>query len=120
MRMTDALTIWNALKAAVPTKPGQQLDIDLRDVQTMDGGVMSLLVNLRSELAAKGVTANIVGGTKKLDELIRLYGGDAEPVKRHKPHKAEGFVVHIGRATSESLGELKSVIAFFGGFVAAA
>ena len=31
---------------------------------------MSLLVNLRSELAAKGVTANIVGGTKQLDELI--------------------------------------------------
>ena len=75
MRMTDALTIWNALKAAVPTQPGKHLDIDLRDVQSMDGGVMSLLVNLRSELAAKGVTADIVGGTKKLDELVRLYGG---------------------------------------------
>jgi phospholipid/cholesterol/gamma-HCH transport system permease protein len=120
MRMTDALVIWNALKAAVPETPSKQLDIDLSDVQSMDGGVMSLLVNLRSELAAKGVTANIVGRTKKLDELVKLYGGDAEPVKRHKPRKAEGFVTHIGRATAESLGELRSVIAFFGSFVAAA
>jgi phospholipid/cholesterol/gamma-HCH transport system permease protein len=120
MRMTDALTIWNALKAAVPETPSKQLDIDLSDVQSMDGGVMSLLVNLRSELAAKGVTANIVGGTKQLDELVRLYGGDAEPIKRHKPRKAEGVVEHVGRATSESLLELRNVIAFFGSFIAAA
>ena len=121
MRMTDALTIWLALKAAVPkSPPGKRFDIDISDVQSMDGGVMSLLVNLRSELAEKHIQSEIIGGTEKLTELIRLYGGDAEPVKRHKERKAEGFVAHIGRATSEILTEFRHVIAFFGAFVSAA
>ena len=120
MRMSDALTIWNALKAAVPADPGRKLNIDISDVASMDGGVMSLLVNLRSELATRGVTAEIVGGSERLGELIRLYGGDAEPKKRHKPRAPEGFVVQVGRATSEILAELRQVIAFFGSFVAAA
>lgn len=120
MRMTDALTIWKALKSAVPAQQGKKLDIDISDVASMDGGVMSLLVNLRSELATRGIAAEIVGGSDRLDELVRLYGGDAEPKKRHKPRKAEGVVSQIGRATAESLGELKQVIAFFGSFVAGA
>ena len=117
LRMHDAGAIWRDLRKATDQAKGS-LTFDLKGVQAADGGVMALLVELRTELAARGVKAEIVGANAKVETIVGLYSGHEGVVKRKK-RKPEGAVAQVGRGTVEVKEELKGILDFLGSMVLA-
>jgi phospholipid/cholesterol/gamma-HCH transport system permease protein len=132
LRMSEAAATWRALhrETADLRRRGvivrrrrngankRSLAIDLSGVETIDGGVMALLVALRAELDVCGVGSEIVGAPEQVQPLIQLYQAD-QPPKRVKKRKPEGFVEQVGNATYALGQELKSVVSFIGEMVIA-
>lgn len=119
LRMPDAPAIWKEVRAATDKVKKGNLTIDLADAKEIDGGVMSLLVALRTDLYARGVKAEIENTPERFEPLLDLYEAKKKPKKKVR-RKPEGFVENIGRATEEAGGEVKGVISFFGEMVLAA
>ncbi len=118
LALDDADPIWRDLGALV-LKGQHRLDFDLTDAGTVDGGIMSLLVQLRAELIARGVASEIIGANERVDELVRLYRGNEKPARKPR-RKPEGLVAQVGRTTAAVLAEFKSVVEFLGNSVQAA
>jgi phospholipid/cholesterol/gamma-HCH transport system permease protein len=120
LRMQDAPAIWTEVREATERAPKgkRALTIDLSEATAIDGGVMSLLVALRTDLYARGVKAEIEGTPTQFEGLVDLYEAKKPPRKRKK-RKPEGIVEHIGRATIDVAAEVKGVVSFFGEMVVA-
>jgi phospholipid/cholesterol/gamma-HCH transport system permease protein len=117
LRMHDASAIWRDVRAQVEGASGT-LTFDLSKVNAADGGVMALLVELRSELAAKGIRAELVGANKNVETIVDLYSGH-DGVTKKKKRKPEGTVAQIGRVTVDVKDEAKGILDFFGSMVMA-
>jgi phospholipid/cholesterol/gamma-HCH transport system permease protein len=91
---------------------------DLSNVQAADGGVLALLIDVRAELASRGVSAEISGANERVETIVNLYSGH-EGVTEHKKRKPEGAVAQIGRATLEVIEEAKALLDFLGSLVLA-
>jgi phospholipid/cholesterol/gamma-HCH transport system permease protein len=118
--LTDAPVIWRELRTHVDAAVrGNTLNIEMNDVQRVDGGIMALLAHLRAELHQRGVASEFLGASAPVQEIIHLYRGDVK-VGRRKRHKPRGTLDQLGQATLAVLHELRSVLAFFGEMVLAA
>lgn len=123
LTMPEAPAIWRALRASTSGGKGtpkrrERLVLDLSQVDAIDGGVMSLLVALRTDLAARCIDADIEGTPERFHPLVELYEAKAPPRKRTK-RKPENVVQQIGRVTGDVFAELEAVISFFGEMVLA-
>lgn len=118
LRMPDAPAIWTAVRESTAKAKKGNLTIDLSDATAIDGGVMSLLVALRTDLHARGVKAEIEGTPEQFEGLVDLYEAKKPPHKKKK-RKPEGFVENVGRATADAGEEVKGVVSFFGEMVIA-
>ena len=78
---------------------------------------MALLVALRAQLGDRGIEVSIQSPDVEIQKLIKLYGGDAPPV-RIVPREPEGFVEHVGRAVMNVTREAINGVSFFGALVA--
>ncbi len=126
--MENAAAIWTDLRRAANELGGKKrpfkrtarrsVEIDLSDVEKVDGGVMSLLIALRADLHVRGVDSTITHVDERFKPLVELYEADAPP-KRVRKRKPEGFFEQVGRATAGVLEELKAVVSFFGEMVIA-
>jgi len=119
LRMHDAATFWRELRRVTDGARSGAVTFDLSSVQSADGGVMALLVDLRTELAGRGVKADLVGANKTVEAIVELYSGH-EGVARKQTRKPESAVVQIGRGTVEIGREAKGILDFFGSMVLAA
>jgi phospholipid/cholesterol/gamma-HCH transport system permease protein len=117
LRMHDASAIWRTVRKEAEGASGQ-LTFDLSKVNAADGGVMALLVELRSELAGKGVTAELVGANPNVEKIVDLYRGH-EGVTRKKKRKPESTIEQVGRATVDVKDEAKGILDFFGSMLLA-
>jgi len=115
--MRDASAIWRSLRSATDRANGA-LAIDVSKATAIDGGIVSLLVALRSDLSARGVRADIVGAPDRLRPLFELYEADAPPRRPHK-RRPESAIAQIGGATVAFAREARAVVAFFGQMVVA-
>jgi len=117
LRIYDAADIWRVIRKEVDRESGP-IVFDLSNVHAADGGVMALLVELRSELATRGVNAELTGAAKQIETIVNLYAGHASVTTR-KRRKPEGTVEQIGRATFEVKEEAKALLDFLGSMVLA-
>jgi phospholipid/cholesterol/gamma-HCH transport system permease protein len=78
LRIADAAAIWRRL-CALSRDARDRLDLDLHATELVDGAVMSLLVDLRSSLLARGVRCELVAVPAQVAPLVHLYHGDREP-----------------------------------------
>jgi phospholipid/cholesterol/gamma-HCH transport system permease protein len=118
--LTNAAAIWQQLSDQVERAVrGTTLNIEMSDVQRVDGGVMALLAHLRAELQQRGVDSEFLGASEPIQEIIHLYRGDLS-VGRAKRRKAQGTLDQLGKATLAVLYEARSVLAFFGDMIIAA
>jgi len=103
--MLDATPIWRTLRRLAPLRSpsGAEVDIDLTDANTVDGAIMSLLVELRAAFAARNVRAEIVGASDRVRPIVHLYGGDAPPVDVPLP-AAEPRLARLGAFTESHRG----------------
>jgi phospholipid/cholesterol/gamma-HCH transport system permease protein len=118
LRIVDAAAIWREVRAASASAQGA-ITLDLSGVGAIDGSVMALLVEVRSELAARGVAAELVGASDQLEPLIDLYSGHDGPTRVRK-RLPEGTFAQIGRATVDVGKEASGILGFLGGMVVAA
>jgi len=116
--MRDAATIWRDVRK-MTSGESSSVVLDLSKVKSVDGGVIALLVEIRAELAARAVKAELVGASARVETLIELYAGHAG-VEQRTARKPEGAVAHVGRATLEIAQEGKALLEFFGSMVLAA
>ena len=118
LRMHDAASIWRDLRNETKDASGR-ISFDLSSVQAADGGVMALLVELRTELAARGVKAELVGANEHVETIVNHYTGH-EGVAKRKRRRPEGTLAQVGRSTLEVKEEAKGILDFFGSMVLAA
>jgi phospholipid/cholesterol/gamma-HCH transport system permease protein len=114
LRFSDAAPLWETLQRRLEAaQPGETVHFDLSRVQSVDGGSMALLVHLRNELKLRGVRSEFVGAEGDVQELVHLYHGDENPVRRKK-RRPQSALEHIGEATLAFIAEVKAVLGFFG------
>jgi len=118
LRMNDASAIWRDIRRETAGDSGTVV-FDLSKVDAADGGVMALLVEVRSELAARGVNAELIGANERVETIVNLYSGHEGIAKRTR-RKPEGAIAQIGRATVEVREEAKAILDFLGSMVLAA
>lgn len=113
LRMANAAGIWRSLRSHAEAQEEGWLDIDLSGARVVDGAVMSLLVELRSELEGRGVESEIVGADERVLPLVHLYGGDVPPRPRPEaPVRTIG--VWLGRSIDAVSDRLRRSIQFIG------
>ena len=117
LRMHDAAAIWKELREETQGASGA-VQLDLRGVHAADGGVMALLVELRSELAMRGVKAELVGANEQVETIVNLYSGH-EGVAKLVRRKPEGVIEQIGRGVANIGEEAKGILDFFGSMLLA-
>jgi phospholipid/cholesterol/gamma-HCH transport system permease protein len=118
LRLEDGAAVWRRVEKAISAAGGGGVRVDLSGVGSCDAGVLALLLGLRAQAKAGGTRVELVGGDARLRALIDLHV-DAGVGAAVRPRKAEGFVAHVGRATSEIFGEVRGVIEFFGQIIVA-
>jgi phospholipid/cholesterol/gamma-HCH transport system permease protein len=114
----DAAAIWKDVRKETEGASGTMV-FDLSNVHAADGGVIALLVELRTELVARGVQAEFAGSNVQVKTIVNLYSG-YEGVTKRRTRKPEGTVAQIGRSTLELLGETKALLDFVGNMVLSA
>ncbi len=114
LTFAEAGDLWVELSKNVETiDKGHRLDFDMSKVETVDGGSMALLVQLRADLHRRGATAEFVGADEHVQEIIHLYRGDVRVGKRTK-RRARSMLEQVGASTMAILGEFQQVFGFFG------
>ena len=115
----DGKALWKQLGACLdPTLRGQETRFDLSAVDSIDGGAMALLVQMKWDLQSTGARCEFVGAQGTVQKILALYQGDAH----HHPQpkvKPLGTFDQIGGATLEIVREVQLVMAFLGSMVLA-
>ncbi len=115
LRMADATAVWRRLRdLSAPRAP--RLDIDLGQAEVVDGAVMSLLVELRAELAGRGVACDVVSVPPHLEPIAHLFGADEAPHTAPTPVR-EGAIERLGRSTAGVGASLRRLVDFLGELV---
>lgn len=110
----QAPALWAELrKSADSVERGATLDLDMSDVESVDGGAMALLAHVRAELQQRGVKSEFIGASPRIQALIHLYHGDVA-VGRRKRRRPKGTLDQLGAATMELVREVQTVFAFLG------
>jgi len=117
LRMVDAATVWKALRSVAARTGEERIDIDLSDARVVDGAIMSLLVEHRAALAARGIRCDIVGASERVQPLVHLYRGD-EPARALSPSARMPLLERVGRLTVAAWGGTTRYAAFIGELVA--
>ncbi|MDB4972097.1 MAG: uncharacterized protein JWN48_438 [Myxococcaceae bacterium] len=115
----DAEPLWSALRVLLrETKKRERIDLDMGQVEFLDGGAMALLAHFRSEVYRRGGRAEFINATEAANEIIHLYRGD-QAVKRVKKRVAQSAIEQIGQASAVLVGEGQLMLAFIGQLIIA-
>lgn len=119
LKFSEAALLWTSVsKRLQRVARGETIHFDMSRVESIDGGTMALLVHLRNELKLRGVRSDFVGATGSVQELVHLYGGDENPIrrKRRRPKKS---LDEIGERTLAFFRSVKEVFGFLGDMILA-
>jgi phospholipid/cholesterol/gamma-HCH transport system permease protein len=113
-QMASAANVWRTLHALIAGEVDvPRLDIDVSRVTAIDGAVVGLLVELRAELASRGVVSEIVGASDLVRPLVHVYEGDRPPRPEVRPPD-EPWVERIGDTIAEYASVLRDYALFVG------
>jgi phospholipid/cholesterol/gamma-HCH transport system permease protein len=114
LKFSEAAGLWKSLTQRLHSVGrGQKIDFDMSRVERIDGGTTALLVHLRNELKLRGVHSDFVGATGTVHDLVHLYGGDENPVRR-KRRRPKGTLEQLGEGTFAFFRSVREVLGFFG------
>lgn len=117
-----APAMWTDLRARLGLDAGAPVPaatIDLSDVVGADGGVLALLIQLRTAAARRGARLELRGANERVGELLDLYATRmARPALRPPPAR-EGVLEQVGAFAMRVHDELVGVLTFIGHVVRA-
>ncbi len=114
LSLAEAAALWAELRQHTdPIARNQTLHFEMSEVESVDGGAMALLSQLRADLHRRGAASEFLGANPSVSEIIHLYRGDVAvgPRKRRLPIRT---LAQIGNATVHLFQEIQLVLAFFG------
>jgi phospholipid/cholesterol/gamma-HCH transport system permease protein len=119
LKFSEAAALWKSLSRRLASMGrGQKLDFNMSRVERVDGGTMALLVHLRNGLKLRGVRSDFVGATGSVQDLVHLYGGDENPVRR-KRRRPKSTLDQLGEGTVTFFKSVGEVLGFFGDMILA-
>jgi phospholipid/cholesterol/gamma-HCH transport system permease protein len=119
LKFADAAALWkNVTQRLTAVGRGQKFDFDMSRVERIDGGTMALLVHLRNELKLRGVRSDFIGATGTVHDLVHLYGGAENPVRR-KRRRPKSALDQLGEGTLGFFKSVREVLGFFGDMILA-
>jgi len=108
LRFRQCFSSWqNVRRLARPPKP--QMEFDLSGIDHLDGAATALLLDLRSELAAAGVTAEITGAEGPVRAMLDLYGAHPPRPSVKEPPARIGILDEVGRHVLTTIGETRAL-----------
>jgi phospholipid/cholesterol/gamma-HCH transport system permease protein len=94
----DLYASWAQVRGLLKAHPAS-VRFDLSKVEALDGGATALLLELKSEVLAKGAEADIVGAQGRVHAMLELYGHHPPRPCLNEPPKRIGILDQIGRET---------------------
>ena len=114
LTLAEAPQLWRELRhCADPLTEGGSLHFDLSRLDSVDGGCMALLVQLRADLHRRGAASEFRGAQPHVQTLIHLYSGDIA-VGPRKQLLPKGTLEEIGDKTSATMTEVQQMLGFLG------
>lgn len=117
LRFRECFAAWDEVRGMLAPLPSH-LDLDVSDVDGIDGGATALLLELRAEAASAGSDSTIVGATGRVQSMIELYGAHPKRPSLQAPPARIGILDQIGRETLTLVNE-SNALDFFGDSVVA-
>lgn len=94
----DLYDAWAEVRGLLKAHP-QSVRFDLSRVDELDGGATALLLELKSEVEAKGGTAEIVSAHGRVRAMLDLFGQHPPRPRLQSPPQQVGILDQIGRET---------------------
>lgn len=104
LRFRSCFDAWDEVRDLLRPPP-PHLELDVSDVDGLDGGATALLLELRAEAAAAGSDATIVGAKGRVQSMLDLYGAHPRRPSIQAPPARIGILDEIGRETRALLNE---------------
>ncbi len=121
LSLSSGRELWSSLRSVTRPLARVSLVIALSGVTSIDGAVMSLLVELRAELASRDVACALVGASGKVAEISSGSTGatQAAALASSEP-PAPSAIEHVGGASLEGARAVGRLFSFLGELVEAA
>ena len=104
LRFRSCFGAWSEVRRLLAPTPAH-LELDVSGIEGLDGGATALLLELRTEAAAAGSDASIVGATGRVQSMLELYGAHPKRPSIQAPPASIGIFEQIGRETRALLNE---------------
>jgi phospholipid/cholesterol/gamma-HCH transport system permease protein len=115
IHLDDSATLWKCItEKSSELKEADSVELSLTAVSKIDGACVALLVHFRSQLIARGVRCEFVGGQENIQRVARLYGSDRKPKHRRRKLRRRNAIEHVGDATVALIDEAKNLLSFGG------
>ncbi|RYZ02996.1 MAG: MlaE family lipid ABC transporter permease subunit [Myxococcales bacterium] len=112
----DAAALWKRISETLAEGLDgvKAVELDLSAVSLIDGACMALLTQLRSELRARGIACEFVGGSGDVRRIVDLYGGRKKTRQKRARRQPLNAVEQVGNATLAVIAEVKQILDFIG------
>jgi len=114
----DLYASWSQVRGLLRAHPSS-VRFDLSGVEALDGGATALLLELKSEVMAKGAEADIVGAQGRVRAMLELYGHHPPRPCLNQPPQRIGILDQIGRETLTMVAD-SNALDYLGDVVVAA
>lgn len=104
LRFRSCFGAWDRVRNLIAPPPAH-LELDVSGIEGLDGGATALLLELRTEAAAAGSDATIVGATGRVQSMLELYGAHPKRPSIQAPPASIGILEQIGQETRSLLNE---------------
>ncbi|MEO0649591.1 MAG: MlaE family lipid ABC transporter permease subunit [Planctomycetota bacterium] len=117
LRFQACYQSWREVRELVADARAGVVELDLSGVEGLDGGSAALLVELLSDLHARGARGGITGAQDEVEGLLALYGHHPQrPSVKDPPGKRDAFE-QIGRTLFDLAAQFRDAADFIGQFV---
>jgi phospholipid/cholesterol/gamma-HCH transport system permease protein len=115
----DAAALWKRISETLLHLDGVKVvEVELGQIQVIDGACMALLVEFRTALRRLAVACEFAGGSDEVRRIVGLYGGRKRAKNRRPKRRPVSAIEQVGTATLNFLAEIKQILDFLGRLVA--
>ena len=110
LELGSATDFWTRLKEEIDPERGHE--IDLSEVERLDGVCAAMLVSLEAEARCSGQYLHFHGASPGVERLLALYGIEGNPCKA--PPTKQPILEQIGEGTCKLVSTTRDTLSFIG------